>query len=336
MKSTIWELAEHTRAKHQLLRNYLDAWFPILGKNNRRIIFLDGFAGPGIYSNGEQGSPLIALNALVNHKYFGRLSGTEFVFIFIESDRDRYQNLMAELNSYGQSIGGMPANVRVLSYNSEFAAVASKIAEVGAGNLAPTLAFIDPFGWSGVPMKVVANLLASRKCEVIFNFMFDHVNRFVEDSRPGVANSFADLFGTEGDEHRRAGSLIGDSRKAFLRDLYGSQLKSVAGFTYVRPFEMIDTNRNRTAYFLMYGTRSPKGLEIMKDAMWNVDPVYGIRFAGQAGGQAMLFEPEVDFAPLRNALLDHFHGQTVSVEEIEAFVLVETDYKKSALRVFVG
>src|SRR5262245_51017356 len=66
-KKTLWPLDPHTRCKHLVLKSYLDAWLPILGTWNGRILFIDGFAGPGEYEGGEPGSPMIALNALKNH-----------------------------------------------------------------------------------------------------------------------------------------------------------------------------------------------------------------------------------------------------------------------------
>jgi three-Cys-motif partner protein len=49
IKSTRWPLEPHTRIKHEILRRYLEAWLPIVGKHNSRILYLDGFAGPGRY-----------------------------------------------------------------------------------------------------------------------------------------------------------------------------------------------------------------------------------------------------------------------------------------------
>lgn len=60
---TVWPLEPHTAAKHALLKNYLGAWFPILASARGRVVFLDGFAGPGHYDGGEPGSPIIALSA---------------------------------------------------------------------------------------------------------------------------------------------------------------------------------------------------------------------------------------------------------------------------------
>jgi hypothetical protein len=39
------------------VRAYLDAWLPILSSVNSRILFIDGFAGPGEYAGSEEGSP---------------------------------------------------------------------------------------------------------------------------------------------------------------------------------------------------------------------------------------------------------------------------------------
>ena len=71
VEKAVWPMEQHTRAKHEILRRYLGAWFPILagGGFNPRLVFLDGFAGPGVYSSGEPGSPLIAIETLVDHPH---------------------------------------------------------------------------------------------------------------------------------------------------------------------------------------------------------------------------------------------------------------------------
>ncbi len=63
-----WKIEDHTRAKHRVLRSYLDAWIPIMGYQSKkayqsdgmppRLLLVNGFAGPGTYEGGEPGSPL--------------------------------------------------------------------------------------------------------------------------------------------------------------------------------------------------------------------------------------------------------------------------------------
>ena len=43
MARTLWRHDEQTEGKHLVLRSYLDGWFPILSRWNRRLLFVDGF-----------------------------------------------------------------------------------------------------------------------------------------------------------------------------------------------------------------------------------------------------------------------------------------------------
>jgi three-Cys-motif partner protein len=223
-REPIWALEPHTKAKHELLRHYLGAWFPILSSSGRqRIVFLDGFAGPGIYKGGDPGSPIVALDVLLGHPHFGRWD-TEFVFLFLEPHPQRYTSLCEQLELRRQRQGGWPANVRVHSSDVTFEAWAESILatlDQQRRSLAPTFAFVDPFGIS-TPLDLLCRLLAFDNCEVLFTFMFDHVNRFITEEK--VSDHLNGLFGT--DEYREAAALTGEPRKMFLHDLYQRQLQT--------------------------------------------------------------------------------------------------------------
>ena len=64
-RSTIWPAEPHTIAKIQILQAYLLPYFKILGQTmiNQPILYVDGFAGPGEYTNHPTGSPIAAMNA---------------------------------------------------------------------------------------------------------------------------------------------------------------------------------------------------------------------------------------------------------------------------------
>jgi three-Cys-motif partner protein len=329
---TLWPLEHHTAAKHEILRRYLGAWFPILtsGGFNRRVLFLDGFAGPGIYEGGELGSPIIALDTLVNHAAFARLDRTEFVFYFVEKETPRFKSLEEQVAAFWQRQGGKPGNVIVRPINDEFANVATGMAdaiEEQKKRLAPTFAFIDPFGWSGVPLDVIGRLLSYDKCEVFFNFMYDSMNRFL--SHDPTAYHRRALFST--DEYQEADGMGPEYRSAFLHELYERQLRTVGGFNHVHRFEMIN-KQGHPVYSLFFGTRSKDGLRCMKDAMWKVDPVGGIRFSDRLAGVPVLFQPEPDYGPLRTALRRRFGGVDARIEDIEDYVLCETPYRLGGLK----
>lgn len=70
----LWKLEPATAAKHRLYKRYLDAWWPIMlqpirpsGYTRPRVTYVDAFAGPGCYEGGEDGSPIFAIDRLLNH-----------------------------------------------------------------------------------------------------------------------------------------------------------------------------------------------------------------------------------------------------------------------------
>lgn len=67
----LWALESHTEAKHRLYKRYLDAWFPILLQQSwvNRVTYVDAFAGPGEYEAHEEGSPIFALDRLLNRLF---------------------------------------------------------------------------------------------------------------------------------------------------------------------------------------------------------------------------------------------------------------------------
>lgn len=160
-KETIWELQPHTGAKHQILRKYLDAWFPILARYNSRIVYIDGFSGPGRYSGGEPGSPIIALESARTHR--AKLAG-EMNFLFVEERKDRAENLNREISTIK-----LPTHFKVDVECTTFAeTLTAKLNQLDADGqqIAPTFALIDPFGFSGLPYSLVSRLLKKNKCEV--------------------------------------------------------------------------------------------------------------------------------------------------------------------------
>lgn len=321
-----WKLPAHTEAKHRLLRAYLNAWFPIIIKNESRVAFIDGFAGPGRYKGGEPGSPIVAIETLVDHASFDRMDCT-FLFKFIEAEPARAMLLEQNLTQLEADRGGLPKNVQWGVEQCAFMQSVHAFLDGLEANrrLIPAVALVDPFGFSGVPMKDIGQFLRWPKCEVIFNLMFDSINRFA--TAGNVDRHLEELFGSA--EYRNAPSS-GLPRRQFLVDLYMRQLRDVGGFDYVRALEMVN-DRGRTGNYLVFGTHHPRGLTCMKRAMWELDPEHGTRFSVDDQLQTSLYGPGLfgtgpDLGPLRTQLIGQFAGQAVRIDMVEKFVREQTDF----------
>ncbi|KQP68393.1 three-Cys-motif partner protein TcmP [Methylobacterium sp. Leaf112] len=316
-----WPLEDHTRAKHEILRRYLQAWFPILAQGGfPRMVLVDGFAGPGVYDDGSDGSPLIALKAFLDQP---KPIPAECHFHFIEKDMaraDRLRECIAALFA----VRPQPRNLHVHVHAGEgFEQVYADALRNHPRN-APVFALVDPFGWNGIPMAAMRDLMDRASGEVLVNFMFEEINRFL--AHPDQGANFDALFGCG--EWRRLTMLPPTQRKAGIRDLYAKQLLSVAGARYVRHFEMRN-GRERTDYYLFFATKNQRGLKKMKEAMWSVDQRGGMTFSDATDpSQQVLFDGQ-DTSQLEGILSRRFAGSVTNVDEVERFVVEETPFRET-------
>ena len=186
-----WKLDSHTAQKHAILRRYLAAWLPIMTGWSGRVIYIDGFAGPGKYKGGEDGSPLIALQAARDHRVKMK---AEIVFAFVEKDKRRYEHLRKVVKTIAPTL---PRNFRVScihgSFSEEISSLMNQLDEQEA-RLAPSLVFIDPFGFAHTPFSTVSRIMQNPRCEVLITFMYEEINRFL--GHPGHEATYDALFGT--------------------------------------------------------------------------------------------------------------------------------------------
>ncbi len=321
-KSTIWDLEPHTKAKHAILKRYLQAWISILGTNSfRQIVYIDGFAGPGRYSRGEEGSPIIALGAALDHP--SRVNAS-ITFIFVEKDPNRASMLQSIVNDIG-----VPRSFRAIvlpgwTFTEAIESVYTRISKIHSS--LPTFAFIDPFGWSGVPFSAVSRILGNPSCEVLVTFMYEEINRFI--GHPDQEENFDSFFGTTA---WRQIVPIADSRERNrqLHDLYMTQLRDSANAKYVRSFEMRN-DRDVTDYYLFYATNNILGLKKMKEAMWKVDSSGDFRFSDATDPlQSVFFIDEPQLESLQERIIERFAGKERSIHQIEEFVVTETAFRET-------
>ncbi|MFC4375743.1 three-Cys-motif partner protein TcmP [Nocardia halotolerans] len=324
-----WKMEPHTAAKHEILRHYLGAWFPILSKWNGRVLYIDGFAGRGRYDDGSEGSPQIALRRLLTHSYLPQMSNCEFVFFFIEKDNENVAALEVELDALKAEFPNWPANIKTRIINGSFDEKMNELFEqVREQNrqLAPTFAFIDPFGYTKFPMDLLAEIANTPKSELFINFMVGFVQRFI--ARDKQQTPMRELYGME------VADVLKDydptsNRIEHLTEVYAQSLRGRTKLPYIQRFSMVNKTGN-VSYALIHATASELGVKRMKAAMWSVDPGGNYRFSDRTHGEAVLFEPTPDLTPLRAAVVEKFAGaRGVTRDKVDWFVILETSYRET-------
>jgi three-Cys-motif partner protein len=312
----IYELQSHSSAKHKILKKHLQGYFPILLLGGfPRVLYLEGFAGAGEYSGGEDGSPIIAIRVAAERPdLIPRVR-----FVFIEKDQTRAALLQAKLDEEFQRLLGQ---IRVLhgSFDEEL----ETALDVTKGSKIHVFANLDAWG-ADVPFDSLKRLGDIPGSEVMVTFMSDAFRHLASRKEP--MPKIDRQFGSKA--WRRVRELPpGQAKIAFLTQEYRATMNR-AGFPFTLAFEMVDEGGR--GYFLMFGTRSLKGVEQMKKAMWEADRVYGVRFRDPKDlSQAQLDLDRPDFAPLRTAILAQLEdGKVHTVEELRRFALLETVYRET-------
>lgn len=149
--------------KHEILAGYLKPYAMKVGVNADEVVFVDGYAGPGVYDSGEPGSPEVALQvseAIADHRV---LRGH-----FIEQKRTFADALRAHVD--GRSADGWTVH-----HGSAKDRLPAVLADIGNS---PMLMFLDPYGLA-VPFDQLVNEVMSRtaKTEVVVNFSLAALKR---------------------------------------------------------------------------------------------------------------------------------------------------------------
>jgi three-Cys-motif partner protein len=318
---TLWDYEDHTRAKHQLLVGYLNAWYPIMARvAGGAVNVIDGFAGPGRYKDGEPGSPLLMIDAFVNHRDSPAMQGLDVYFDFIEERHDRAAYLQDQLSQLA-----LPANVHLApvhqgSFDAVMGAILDAIPAMHA--LAPTFAFIDPFGYTGHGLELSSRILQFRKCEVLIYVPLPFIARFIGET--SIEPTLDNLFGDSSWKEARA--VKGKAAERILHQCFLAHVRKAAG--YAVSFEIdASIGKGWSGYTLYFGTGNPVGLERMKEAMWKIDPASGARFAYSVDpDQLTIFEAGAEVDKLESALRSAFGMDRFTIDKAWLFTTLNTPF----------
>ncbi|WP_405801101.1 three-Cys-motif partner protein TcmP [Streptomyces halstedii] len=157
--------------KHAILDKYVVPFASKVGKYapDGRVVYLDGYAGPGRYDDGTPGSPALILESAAAIADFRKLD-----CYFIEKNRKNFQSLsqlVAEARGQGLAAQALQGRAeRHLDHVLE------------AAHGAPLFAFLDPFGlgitFEALTERIFGSRRASRQpTEVLLNFNANAVRR---------------------------------------------------------------------------------------------------------------------------------------------------------------
>ncbi len=323
-----WEYTEHARAKHAIQRTYLGAWLAILGTHFSPLILYDGFAGRGRYEGSEDGSPVLFFKRAAEAVNSGRPE--QVIIRCVELNAKNFDDLQSVISDLHHP--GVTIEARHGAFSEEALNSASRLK--GWKPVPPVFWTADPYGFRGVPLETIRELMSLERSEVLITFMVRDMRRFLGEVHHEAA--LTEFFGGDSWRDCLAADQADDRERCLL--LTYSKLIRGGIARFATPFRVFEDERRQTLYYLVHLTNNPLGMRQMKHAMikeskdmtfWPVT----VRPPDQLALDVAEASP---FPSLQTYLASKYIGRTMSFEDLMNLdypegLWLEPDYRAAVL-----
>lgn len=252
---------EQALVKHRLLEDYLEKLFLIIGMASKaggpsELCYIDCFAGPWGDATEAMESTSIAISLRTLDTCRQKLASLgAFVKIralYVEQKPSAFKRLKNYL------LSSTPSGIRADCMQGDFVALRPDILR-WAGPSPFCFFFIDPTGFTETAIPTLRPLLERPRSEFLINLMYDFVNRVM--SMEKAERAMQEWLGLRLDLSR----LDSFQRESTLLAAYRAQAKgcmpSIPGYpARASHARVLDPQRNRPKYHLVYLTSHPKGV----------------------------------------------------------------------------
>ncbi|MBI4245510.1 MAG: three-Cys-motif partner protein TcmP [Planctomycetes bacterium] len=306
-------LKEISKVKHAVLQKYLPAWEQILSSWHNRLVYIDCYAGAGVYRRGEPGSPIIALRTAKSFLQIEKNKNKEVVLFFIDKDKKTIDSLEQSIKKEGQ----LPTNLKCQCIQETAGNFVEELLKQ-VPKLAPAFFFIDPYGHP-LPIPVMNKILERKSSEIFVNVMWHQINRDI--SNPQEHGRVTTLFGSEEWKRNPFINLRGLSREHSFIEYFKSLLKADFKFPFQVRFSKEDKvkgGENRTKYYLIHLSKHWKAVYLMKFVMSKLSQEEGLFYTSgrdNYGQQIIKFNDPMNEA--KSVVLSKYkNGDSKTFEQI--------------------
>jgi three-Cys-motif partner protein len=334
------ESSEQSRVKSALVAKYFDAWAKVMmGAQNRfdrerKIAYIDLFAGPGRYKDGTTSTPLLVLKKAIQH------SDLRNRLVTIFNDKDEKNSTSLE-----KSIKLLPGiktlRYEPIIYNQEVGNEIVKMFE--QMTLIPTLFFVDPWGYKGLSLRLVNSVLKDWGCDCLFFFNYNRISMGISNHM--VQEHMVALFGKERAIalREKCYGLRPWERELVIVEELCAALREL-GPEYVLPFRFKNDRGTRTSHHLIFVSKGFKGYEIMKEIMASESSSQEQGVASFEYNpidarvrQPFLFQLSRPLDDLGEMLLKTYSGRSLSMYEVYkqhnvGYAYIKKNYKEMLMR----
>ena len=268
--------------KDLILKRYLPVLFNALTKCHM-LIYLDAFSGPGIYEDGSMGSPLLAINTLVEFAKRVNISKQKeliarVIFRFLEQDIEYFENLNSSITKLLSNLKKDGFNLDVECFCEDAVRALKEgiqaLHKIDDTHPIAIFVYLDPWGLKGIETDIVLEFLKLRNIkgypvELLLRFPPYLVVRFYKNSSMGPdwikkilglnPDELEEILSNEEKEERWENVL--KNYLSTIKKIYDSE---TGGNLY---YTAIETLGSGQFYYMIFFTEHSYGLLKMNDSM---------------------------------------------------------------------
>lgn len=295
-----------SKYKDLILDYYLGPYLAKIARLQKPIAVIDCFAGPGIFEDGEIGSPIIIGRKLAQ----AQARGAEVIGFFIEKDAELYQRLCTNVSKLD-----VPTQIR----HGDFREHIDEIENLARTH--STFVYLDPIGATHLSFDDLAvvyeKLKHGQSVETLINFPSAGFTRLAQGLSGRLGDSV--LYDMDHSETARCNRIAGGEywqtiilaaglserqRIDAIADGFSDQLGR--WFSWVLKYPIREKYEDeKPKYHLVFGSRHPDAVDLMNRAMVTARR----EFVGSRFVEGMLFpnqpkEEVIDEIEIQSAVLE--------------------------------
>lgn len=314
----------HSKVKANIVAEYFPKYCKILLKTHRgNLRYLDLFAGPGIYGDGNWSTPMLIGDACAKDSVLK--DRVQLLF----NDKEHGETLKINFEKqFPQGTFKLTPKfaTKTVGEDKKIDDYLNKVIPKG-GKFTPTLLFFDPFGYKGINSQTLSNFLNNFGNEVFLFFNIKRIHPALENDK--FEDLMTDIFPTTigNIKEDRKHTYTVDQRLSLIIQNLAKEFESrVDGTVYHCAFKFQEDDRATTSHYIIHFTKHQKGYELVKQIYHEFD---NIGAALEADGtytfdSKRLWDssaPSLDFgdpnaSALGRALTRTYRGRTIDARSL--------------------
>jgi three-Cys-motif partner protein len=168
------EQREQSSVKTRIVAKYFSAWVNVIVSTQKKrpqtpqkMAYIDLFSGAGKYGDDNKSTPILVLETILKSDDLSE----RMITMFNDKDTKSIESLKSAVN---QIEGIENLKYPPIFFNKEVGEDIAKIFD--STTLVPTLFFVDPWGYKGLSLELIASIVKDWGCDCVFFFNYNRIS----------------------------------------------------------------------------------------------------------------------------------------------------------------